>query len=75
MLNKHKTPLTALADAQGELGVKVLSSFLQDTGPEWRWWMTLAVASKAGLAVGFGVTGGPDQHSASTLCTVTAAWR
>lgn len=23
----------------------------------------------------FGVTGGQDQHSASTLCTVTAAWR
>lgn len=54
MLNKHKTPLTASADAQGELAVKVLSSFLQDAGPEWRWWMKLAVASKAGLAVGLG---------------------
>lgn len=37
MVNKPKTPLTASADAQGELGVKILSLFLQDAGPEWRW--------------------------------------
>lgn len=32
MVNKHKTPLTASAGAQGELGVKVLSWLLQDAG-------------------------------------------
>lgn len=37
VVNKPKTPLTASADAQGELGVKILSLFLQDAGPEWRW--------------------------------------
>ncbi len=53
MLNKHKHLWPASADAQGELGDKILS-FLQDAGPEWRWWMKLAVASKEGLAVGLG---------------------